>query len=351
MGMAFTPDPKSTAFWTKVYTEWDFEDGVVHDAKDLSIIYQKLDFRKSSKNGSPRGTRIRAAKDYWRKILLALHQKTQKPNFNPSSLKGDEKLAYGLWTSAASSSLDPLRFYLAAHRKRLRFQSGQRSAFKEGLIRSGRFLPEMEKVFEREKIPVEFTRLPFVESSFNTQARSRVGASGIWQFMESTGKLFLMVNDAVDERNDPIRATEAAAAHLKLNFESLKSWPLAITAYNHGRKSLLRGMAELGSSDLGDFIQFYKGRSFGFSSANFYTQLFTVIEIERNWRKYFGDLVRDSATECKEVKITSAMTVAEICKSFGVTEKSLKELNPAIEAKAWQGLISIPQNYRLRLPK
>ena len=102
-----------------------------------------------------------------------------------------------------------------------------REKFEQAIKRSGRYLPLMESIFAREyNLPVELTRLPFVESSFNIRARSKVGASGIWQFMRSTGKLFLKINDGVDERNDPIRATEAAAKLLKMNFGSLKSWPL-----------------------------------------------------------------------------------------------------------------------------
>jgi membrane-bound lytic murein transglycosylase D len=108
----------------------------------------------------------------------------------------------------------------AAHRKRLRFQLGQKDRFLDGLYQSGRFLSFMEDIFKKEGMPLELTRLPFVESSFNIRARSKVGASGIWQFMRSTARLFIKLSPAIDERNDPLRATEAAARLLRYNFES-----------------------------------------------------------------------------------------------------------------------------------
>ena len=104
---------------------------------------------------------------------------------------------------------EPNKYLNAAHYRRLRSQLGQKDRFLEGYIASGRYLPTMEKIFAAEGLPWELTRLPFVESSFNLAARSKVGASGIWQFMRSTGRLYLKIRGELDERNDPIRATEA----------------------------------------------------------------------------------------------------------------------------------------------
>src|ERR1700710_2447178 len=92
----------------------------------------------------------------------------------------------------------------------------------------------MEEEFRRLGLPTELTRLPFVESSFNVNARSRVGASGVWQFMRRTAKPYMKVNKDVDERNDPIKSTLASSRVLKQNYMMLDSWPLALTGYNHG---------------------------------------------------------------------------------------------------------------------
>ena len=82
--------------------------------------------------------------------------------------------------------------------------------------------------------------LPHVESSFNAAAYSKVGAAGLWQFMRSTGRRYMRVDDAVDERLDPYRSTEAAAQLLAYNYRVLGSWPLALTAYNHGAAGMRR---------------------------------------------------------------------------------------------------------------
>ena len=136
-------------------------------------------------------------------------------------------------TCSRGSDVD--RFRAAAGDDRLRTQTGVRERFREGVQSSRRYIKAMEEIFEREGVPVELTRLPLVESSFNLSATSKVGAAGIWQFMPATGRLYEMkVSNAVDERRDPLIATEAAARFLRSNYEKLGAWPLAITAYNHG---------------------------------------------------------------------------------------------------------------------
>src|SRR5690606_17165036 len=123
---------------------------------------------------------------------------------------------------------------------RLRFQLGQSDIFKEGIVRSGQYLRQMEEIFREQGMPVELTRLPFVESSFNLKACSRVGACGIWQFMRSTAKAYMRpMNAYVDERRDPLISTRAAARKLRKNYEMLEDWPLAVTGYNHGPYGIL----------------------------------------------------------------------------------------------------------------
>ena len=100
--------------------------------------------------------------------------------------------------------------------------------------------------------------MPLVESSFNVRARSRYGAVGLWQFMRSTGRRYLRIGRGIDERMDPLESTRAAARLLKENYEHFGNWPLAITAYNHGRRGILRAVREVGSRDLSEIIQRYE---------------------------------------------------------------------------------------------
>jgi membrane-bound lytic murein transglycosylase D len=126
----------------------------------------------------------------------------------------------------------------------IRAQQGLRERFHLSLERSGRYRDVMTAIFRQYGLPKELIGLPHVESLFDYQAYSKAGAAGLWQFTRSTGRLFMTINDDVDERLDPLRSTEAAAKLLRLNYNALEgSWPLAITAYNHGLDGMRRAKA------------------------------------------------------------------------------------------------------------
>ncbi len=330
---------RNVQFWVDIYSKYDTHQGLIHDAKYIDHIYETLDFQKA---GESREKVIRNAKKRWKDLLLSLHRKKNKPE----SWSEDEKSLAKLYEDVN----EPNKFLNAAHRKRMRYQQGLRSSFMQGLHYSGRYLPIMEEIFRKEGLPIELTRLPFVESSFNLKARSKVGASGIWQFMRSTGRLFVKVNDAVDERNDPIRATEAAAKLLKLNFESLKNWPLAVTAYNHGRKGMERAVRKVGSEELEELVSDYRSRSFGFASSNFFTELLAAIEVEKNADKYFGKVERAKVLEGMEISIPDYVAMSELCQFLKLDLAALRELNPGLSEAVFAGNLMVPAGYVLRLP-
>ena len=132
--------------------------------------------------------------------------------------------------------------------------------------------PYMEKIFRDRGVPASITTLTFVESMFNPNALSNVGASGIWQFMKSTGKEYLIVNRFIDERRSPLKATRAAAQFLMENYKKLKSWPLAITAYNFGPNAMRKAVQKLNTMNLSTIIREYKAKNFGYASKNFYAE-------------------------------------------------------------------------------
>lgn len=330
---------KNLQFWVGIYTQYDTQQGLIHDAKYIDHVYEVVDL----KNGDSTGERsVRRIKKKWRDLLISVHHKQN----HPDQLNEEEKKVFNLYGDVN----EPNKFLNAAHRKRLRFQLGQKDRFLEGLKYSGKYLPHMEEIFKKEGMPIELTRLPFVESSFNIKARSKVGASGIWQFMRSTGRLFLKINDHVDERNDPFRATEAAAKLLRLNFESLRSWPLAVTAYNHGRKGMMRAVRKVGAEDLEEVVSGYRSRSFGFASSNFFTELLAAIEVEKNAEKYFGKVERLSPDSFIEVPIPHYVSLRELVRFLKLDQSRIRELNPGLSEAVLGGRDSIPAGYLLRLP-
>ncbi len=136
----------------------------------------------------------------------------------------------------------------------------------------------------------------FVESMFNPQAKSKVGAYGLWQIMPNTAKLYgLNVDENVDERGDTRRATHVAAQLLAENYRSLQSWPLAINAYNSGQGTLQAAIRQLGTRDIGTIIQQFRGGVYGFASRNFYPSFLAALEVYNNYPRYFGTLRRESS--------------------------------------------------------
>ena len=332
---------RQVEFWKRIYGQYDTRQALVHDSRHIDLIYEVLQY---GPNESQReiSRRTRAAKAHWREVLMGLHRK----QFDPGSWNEDEQKVAELFKGVE----EPNKFLNAAHRKRLRTQLGQKDRFREGYIASGRYLVHMEKVFKEAGLPLELTRLPFVESSFNLKARSKVGASGIWQFMRSTGRLYLKIKGGLDERNDPLRATEAAARLLTHNYESLGNWPLAVTAYNHGRMGLMRAVRQTGSDKLEDILYGYKSRSFGFASSNFFACLLAAIDIERNAETYFGKLEREPPLSYYEVELPQAISYLELDRYLKLGREQIRDLNSGLSDAHWRGRERLPAGYRLRLP-
>jgi membrane-bound lytic murein transglycosylase D len=334
---------KNVDFWIDIYTKYGTKQGLIHDAKYIDLTYQILDL----KDGKAGEHQIKTAKRYWKSVLMSLHHKTRNAAaMAHMDLTDDERKVFVLFANINEED----KFLNAAHRKRLRFQLGQKDRFLESLKASGRYMPLMEDVFRQQGLPVELVRLPLIESSFNLRARSKVGASGIWQFMRSTGKLFLRINDTVDERNDPVRATEAAAKLLKANYESLRTWPLAVTAYNHGRKGMMRAVARVGSDDLDDVVEDYHSRTFGFASSNYFCELLAGIEVDKNSDKYFGPIVRDQPLQYFEVELSQYIDIRELARFMKLDMDSVSELNPGLTEATLLGRRLLPVGYKLRLP-
>ena len=137
---------------------------------------------------------------------------------------------------------------------KIRSQQGLADRFVEAAHVARKLLPFMENEFQKESIPTEITRLAFIESMFNHKAHSKQGAKGIWQIMPQTAKRYLKMNHLVDERYSPYKATIAAAKILRENYNLLGTWPLAVTAYNHGPSALKKAVDTLNTKDLNEII-------------------------------------------------------------------------------------------------
>jgi membrane-bound lytic murein transglycosylase D len=168
--------------------------------------------------------------------------------------------------------------------------------------------------------------------------------------MPGTAKRYMRVDSLVDERLDPYTATDAAANLMLYNYRLVGTWPLAVTAYNHGPGGLRSIQDELGTSDIAVIVKRYRGRTFGFASRNFYVAFLAALEVDRNAERYFGPITRLPDTESTPVELPDYISVDALAKAFKVDMGALRVLNPALRPPIWNGSRLVPRGYTLRLP-
>lgn len=335
-------------FWTDVFGKYSRYQAVIHDSVYLDKVYAVLDFQSlydrypEAKARRMRSARLKREVKKIRTALRNLHRHSARGG----RLSGREREIRAMFADVDERH----KFRKAAARGRLRTQTGVRERFREGLRISGRYLPEIERIFRQEGLPVELTRLPFVESSFNVDAYSKAGAAGVWQFIPSTGRLYLTINHVVDERRDPLLATRAAARLLKNNYAALKTWPLAVTAYNHGRAGMKRAVRRLGTRDITKIIRRYDGRTFGFASRNFYAELLAALEVERNAETYFGPIEREEPLTYDEVTLPHFVPLHDLATAAALDRDDLLGLNQSFGRLIRRGDLHVPRGHKLRIP-
>ena len=342
---------KRTQFWYDIYTKYGETHHVIHHTRYPWIVYKVVDTSDIYANKKlHKWTKYHRAKKVVaierNKIRRALKRLAKKRSYK--KLKGLEKDLYGKLAVLRGKRRHVFRKASTA----LRSQLGQKDFFLAGLKNSARYLPYMEEEFREAGLPVELTRIPFVESSFNVHAQSKVGASGIWQIMPRVGKSYFIVNKYIDERNSPLKASFVALDLMKRNYKSLKQWPLAVTAYNHGAYGVKKAMRRSKSKNLSQLITRYHKGSFKFASSNFYTSFLAVLHAERYHREIFeqerrlekADPIRYSVYQLnKRMRAKNLMKLINVDKKTFVTYNL--DLKNAVKRNAW-----VPKGFRLLVP-
>jgi membrane-bound lytic murein transglycosylase D len=281
------------------------------------------------------------------KIRTALRSLAQKKKKSPAAkLNSYEQLVAG----ALSRLKGDMKAHASLAASEVRIQTGQRNFFIEGLEVSPRYLSTMEEIFRRHKLPIELTRIPFVESSFNKHATSKVGATGIWQFMGNTGRKFMTVNEVIDERRSPFKASEGAARLLKENYIILyRSWPLAVTAWNHGPGGVRKASKAAQSRDLGVIVSRYRSRTFDFASSNFYAEFLAALHAEFYKDSVFGPVAREPKLDIQIVKLRRSVRVAEVMQATGLAIERFLLMNPDLKKAVARNII-LPAGFRVHVP-
>ena len=325
-------------FWTRVYTEVDTGGGLIHDSEHLDVVYEVVRVPAGLSNRA-REQRIDAVKDRYRAILRKLARGER------TGLSEEERRVLALWPEGTSDA----SFERATGD--LRFQLGQADKFRAGLSRSALWADHIAQALEQQGVPRELVALPHVESSFNPRAYSRVGAAGLWQFTRSTGRRYMRVDEVVDERMDPHQATVGAARLLRDNYRRLQSWPLAITAYNHGASGMERAVRQLGTRDIGVIAHQYQSGIFGFASRNFYTEFLAASQIHQDPERYFGKIDPEPSVDYEILVTDHFYRAPSLVRVLGVDLDVLREHNLALRPAVWNGAKYVPKGYALRIPR
>ncbi|MBC7742077.1 MAG: lytic transglycosylase domain-containing protein [Bdellovibrionaceae bacterium] len=306
-------------FWIMIYTKFTTQQGVFHLAGDTQRIIGEIDLSDTFAN--PQWSPIR------RELEAELLVRRAK-----------KRLAKELNIKNANQ---------------IRLQMGLKDRMLKAIEISGLYLPMMEKVFKEQNLPIELTRMVFVESSFNINAGSKVGASGLWQIMPRLARQFKYIQSSYDQRNHPYYSTKLAAKILKENFNILKSWPLAVTGYNHGVGSLNRIVKKYKVRDIGYLAENVKAKkSFGFASRNFYATFLAALHVEANANLYFPEpITKQLELVQKDYKLKKNIKYEELLSLFDEDHDKLRLYNPHVRSKYFHIGKTVPAQTLICLPE
>ena len=209
------------------------------------------------------------------------------------------------------------------------------------------YFPMFEAELDKNNLPLELKYLAVVESALNPRAQSRVGATGLWQFMFATGKMFgLDVSSYVDERTDPIRATEAACKYLKSLNGSFNDWDLALAAYNSGPGNVSKAIRRSGGkTDYWELRSFLPRETAGYVPAFLATMYIFEYAKEHGFKKQ-ASRIPYVATDT--IRIKQQITLQQVAELTNLDIEELEFLNPSYKL----GIIPVVkgEDYVLRLP-
>jgi membrane-bound lytic murein transglycosylase D len=215
-----------------------------------------------------------------------------------------------------------VNFYTHAHREK----------FEAGLVRSGRYLPMIHRIFSEEGIPKDLAYMAHVESAYKPNAYSRAKAKGIFQFIRGTGVRYgLRVDRWIDERSDPEKATRAAAAYLKDLYAMFGDWYLALAAYNAGEGKISRVIAATGQTD---FWKLVDRRVLRAETNNYVPAIIAATLISREPRTFGFDFVPDPPLEYDTMSIQGPLHLRAIARAANTSLEAIAQLNPAVRRQS-----------------
>lgn len=212
------------------------------------------------------------------------------------------------------------------------FHTSIRDRFEQWLLRLNRYRPLVEDIFAEFDLPSDLVHLSLVESGFNPYAYSRAKATGPWQFMKGTGKIYgLRIDHYVDERRDPIKSTIAAARYLRDLYDLFGTWPLAMAAYNAGEGKVLRA---LNKAQAESFSEISRTKLIRLETKQYVPRIMAATIIARNPDHYGFNQGPVPPHEFEEVIVTRPLHFRAISNVTGIPYSELRLLNPELRRDA-----------------
>ena len=225
-----------------------------------------------------------------------------------------------------------------------RFQTDLRGFFSGALLRSGKYVPRMMSILEKEGVPTELVYLPLIESGYRTRAVSPAGAVGPWQFIPGTGRRYgLRIDRYVDERCDPVKSTRAAARYLRDLHDMFGDWHLSLAAYNTGEGRISR---ILESGLAADYWEMSDNGYLFRETEEYVPEFLAAVQIAEHPEAHGFETPEMETLEYDIVSLKSSIQLTTIARLAGAPVDEIKDLNPALH----RGMVP-PEGYSVRLPK
>ena len=231
----------------------------------------------------------------------------------------------------------------------INYLENRQSTYLELYSKSEYFFPIFENALQKYNVPLELKYLPVIESALNPRAKSRVGATGLWQFMFNTAKdLDLKVNSYVDERMDPIKSSEAAAKYLSELYARFNDWNLAIAAYNYGPGNIRRAIKASGYSNFWN-LRGYLPKETANYVPSFIATLYLFEFAHKHEIKKMTNELALSLTD--SIPIKKMVSFSHISDKIDISIETLSFLNPSYihsiipSVKNKQYYLTLPQGH------
>ena len=221
-----------------------------------------------------------------------------------------------------------------------------RERFSEGLVRAGRYMPMIRDVFRKAGLPTDLAYVAMIESSFKTRARSRARAQGVWQFIAGTGRRYgLRSTRVIDERSDPVKATEAAAAYFRDLYDLFGDWYLAMAAYDAGEGRVARAIARTGADSYWELCRI---GALPRETRLYVPSVIAAALIDKNPEHYGFKVDPEPPLEFETATLRKPVDLRRVARACGIAYDDLAELNPELRTFVTPRETS---GYALHVPK